>query len=100
MAVQASLMNVIMLVKAGTPQLAARLLNVADKPHATLMVAECVDLLEKAEFAELKKYLREEANTEREHELVLLTDEQALELAQYAHRRSGVFGEEQPAPAS
>ncbi len=99
MSIQANLMNVVMLVKNGTPQLAARLLNIANKPHATLMVADCVDLLDKAEFAELKKYLREEANNDREHELVLLTDAQALELAQYAHRRSGVFGEEQPAAA-
>ena len=87
MSIQASILNVVLLVKNGTPQLAAKLLNVNDKADATLMVADCVDLLEKHEFAALHNALREETKNKEPIDLVLISNDDALELVQYAHRR-------------
>lgn len=87
MSIKATILNVVLLVKNGTPQLAAKLLNVNNKVDATVMVADCVDLLEKHEFVSLRDALREESKNKEEHDLVLLNNSEALELVQYAHRR-------------
>lgn len=87
MSIKATILNVVLLVKNGTPQLAAKLLNVNNKVDATLMVADCVDLLEKHEFVSLRDALREETKNKEDGDLVIFSDADALELVQYAHRR-------------
>lgn len=100
MSMQSTAMNVMMLVKNGTPLLAVKLLNQNPTPVATLMVADVQELLTVSEFSELKKYMRQEAMAEEQGELAILSDNEASELVRYAHRRDGALGDpEQPAPA-
>lgn len=100
MSMQSTAMNVMMLVKNGTPLLAVKMLNQNPTPVATLMVADVQELLTVSEFSELKKYMRSEATAVEQGEPAILSDNEASELVLYAHRRSGALGDpEQPAPA-